>query len=246
MAQNIYDNPDFFAGYTRLPRSEAGLRAVYEWAAFRRLLPARIAGLRALDLGAGLGHYAAWLREQGAREVVAVDLSQRMLDAAEKRYPDPGIVWVRAGLEEFRPDAGGFDLMISALTFHYIEDFAGLIERLVPRLTPGGRLAFSVEHPIFTAHGSADWYKAPDGTRLHWPVDRYRDEGERQTSWFVQGVVKYHRSIETYVNTLLAAGLRLARLEEPEADETVLAAHPEWRDERRRPPFLLLAADKPA
>ena len=38
-AQNIYDDPDFFAGYAKLPRSEHGLGIVYEWPAFQRLLP---------------------------------------------------------------------------------------------------------------------------------------------------------------------------------------------------------------
>jgi len=76
-------------------------------------------------------------------------------------------------------------------------------------------------------------------------VDRYRDEGERRTKWFVDGVVKYHRSVESYVNALLDAGLVLARLEEPEAELAALAEHPEWWDERRRPPFLLLAVDRP-
>jgi hypothetical protein len=57
-------------------------------------------------------------------------------------------------------------------------------------------------------------------------------------------VSKYHRTIETYVNGVADAGLRLARLEEPEGEGALLAAHPEWRDERRRPPFLLMAADR--
>ena len=77
-------------------------------------------------------------------------------------------------------------------------------------------------------------------------VDRYREEGERRTNWFVDGVVKYHRTVESYVNGLLDAGLRLVRLEEPEAeDPALLAEYPAWREERRRPPFLLLAADRP-
>ena len=77
-------------------------------------------------------------------------------------------------------------------------------------------------------------------------MDRYRDEGERRTKWFVDGVVKYCRAwISSYVNALLDAGLVLARLEEPEAEPAALAEHPEWQDERRRPPFLLLAADRP-
>jgi hypothetical protein len=103
-----------------------------------------------------------------------------------------------------------------------------------------------VEHPVYTASGATDWHRGPDGAPRHWPVDRYRDQGERRTNWIVDGVVKYHRTVETYVNTLLEAGLRLVRLEEPEAESAaLLATRPALLDERRRPPFLLIAADRP-
>ena len=244
-AQNIYDDPDFFAGYARLPRSEQGLAAVYEWAAFQRLLPASLAGMRVLDLGCGLGYFAREALARGAREVVGVDLSERMLAEARRRTDDHAIIFVRDSLEGCAGDPASFDLVVSSLALHYTADYAGLVRRIATWLVPGGRFAFSVEHPIFTAHGSSEWHKGPDGTALHWPVDRYRDEGARRTRWFVDGVVKYHRTIETYVNALLDAGLLLARLEEPEAEAALLAQKPEWAEERRRPPFLLLAADRP-
>jgi SAM-dependent methyltransferase len=244
-AQNIYDDPDFFAGYSKLPRSERGLGIVYEWAAFQRLLPASLTDKRVLDLGCGLGYFAREARERGARQVIGVDLSERMLDEARRRTADTGIVYVRESLETFSSDPAAFDLVVSSLALHYIADYAGLARRIATWLAPGGRFAFSVEHPIFTAHGTSDWHKGVDGTVLHWPVDRYRDEGERRTRWFVDGVVKYHRTVETYVNALLDAELRLVRLEEPEADAALLAEKPEWLQERRRPPFLLLAADRP-
>ncbi|MBV9247672.1 MAG: class I SAM-dependent methyltransferase [Acetobacteraceae bacterium] len=244
-AQNIYDDPEFFAGYAQLPRSASGLKAVYEWPAFQRLLPASLDGARVLDLGCGLGYYAEEMRRRGAREVIAVDLSQRMLDAARQRIHDAGIKLVRANLEEFIPEKMAFDLALSSLTLHYVADYPCLVRRVAAALVPGGRFAFSVEHPVFTAAGSSAWHTSPDGAWLHWPVDHYRDEGERRTRWFVDGVVKYHRTVETYVNTLLDAGLHLVRLEEPEAEGAALAEHPEWHEERRRPPFLLLAADRP-
>jgi SAM-dependent methyltransferase len=245
-AQNVYDDPQFFAGYTRLPRSEHGLAAVFEWPAFQRLLPASLANARVLDLGCGLGHFAREARARGARSVLGVDISERMLGEARRRTSDAAISYVRAGLEEFTAEDASFDLAVSSLALHYIADYRALVRRVAAWLVPGGRFAFSVEHPVYTAHGSADWHRDADGKVLHWPVDRYRDEGERRTHWFVDGVVKYHRTVETYVNGLLDTGLRIVRLEEPEADEATLAEKPEWREERRRPPFLLLAADRPA
>jgi SAM-dependent methyltransferase len=244
--QNIYDDPEFFVGYTRLPRSESGLSAVFEWPAFQRLLPASIIGKRVLDLGCGFGYFAREARRRGAREVIGVDISERMLEQARARTNDPGIVYLRSALEEFEPEPVGFDLVVSSLALHYVADYSTVVKRVAGCLVPGGRFAFSVEHPIYTAHGGGDWSFGPDGSRLHWPVDRYREEGVRRTRWFVEGVVKFHRTVETYVNGLLDAGLVLIRLEEPEADAGALAVRPEWADERRRPPFLLLAADRPA
>jgi SAM-dependent methyltransferase len=244
-AQNVYDDPDFFACYARLPRSKTGLSAVYEWPALQRLLPASLRGTRVLDLGCGLGYFAREACARGARQVVGVDISEKMLNEARTHTADSAIVYQRAELERFEPEAGAFDLVVSLLALHYIADYPLVVRRVAACLVPGGRFVFSVEHPIFTAHGSSDWHTGPDGVRLHWPVDRYRDEGERRTHWFVDGVVKYHRTVETYVNALLEAGLRLARLEEPEGEGALLAERPELCEERRRPPFLLLAADRP-
>jgi SAM-dependent methyltransferase len=245
--QNIYDDPAFFAGYSQIPRSVEGLDAVMEWPAFQRLLPPSLTGCRILDLGCGLGYFAREARSRGAGHVVGVDISANMLADARIRGGDSGISYVRSTLEAFEPGTERFDLVVSMLALHYIADFAA-IARLVARcLVPGGRFAFSVEHPIYTASGTTDWHRGPDGTPQHWPVDRYREEGERRTTWFVDGVVKYHRTIETYVNTLLAAGFTLVRIEEPEAESAaLLAKRPAMKDERRRPAFLLIAADRPA
>jgi SAM-dependent methyltransferase len=242
--QNIYDDPAFFAGYSQLPRSISGLAEVYEWPAFQRLLPP-LEGKRVLDLGCGLGNFAREARARGVRHVVGVDLSERMLTEARARGQDTGITYLRSSLEAFEPDAESFDLVVSMLALHYVADYPLIIRRIARCLVPGGRLAISVEHPIYTASGTTAWHIGPDGKWAHWPVDRYREEGERHTHWFVDGVVKFHRTVETYVNTILDAGLALARLEEPEAESSVvLAEHPEWREERRRPVFLLLAADR--
>ena len=52
MAQNIYDTPDFFRGYSQLPRSIHGLDGAPEWPAIRALLP-DLNGKRIVDLGCG-------------------------------------------------------------------------------------------------------------------------------------------------------------------------------------------------
>ncbi len=70
MAQNIYDNPDFFSGYSQLPRQVQGLSGAPEWPAIRALLP-DLADKRIVDLGCGFGWASRWMREQGATSVSA-------------------------------------------------------------------------------------------------------------------------------------------------------------------------------
>ncbi|MGN6466729.1 MAG: SAM-dependent methyltransferase, partial [Rhizobiaceae bacterium] len=54
MAQNIYDDVGFFAGYSGLDRSVHGLAGAAEWPVLRSMLP-DVNGLRVVDLGCGYG-----------------------------------------------------------------------------------------------------------------------------------------------------------------------------------------------
>lgn len=244
MTQNIYDNPEFFEGYSRLPRSIEGLDGAAEWPAMRALLPA-MRGLRVLDLGCGCGCVCRWAREQGAAQVLGIDVSERMLARARATTTDPAITYVRADMERLDLPEASFDLAYSSLALHYIEDLAGLLARVHGALVPGGHLVFSMEHPIFTAPTHPGWVQAADGRRT-WPVDGYLAEGPRVTDWLAKGVVKQHRMLGTCLNLLLRLGFALSHVEEWGPTEQQVAAHPDWADERQRPLFLLVAARRPA
>lgn len=84
MKQNKYDDPAFFARYSEMARSVGGLQAAAEWPAFRGLLP-DLRDKRVLDLGCGFGWHCRYAREQGARSVVGVDLSEKMLRRAGQK-----------------------------------------------------------------------------------------------------------------------------------------------------------------
>src|SRR5207245_7451557 len=128
MAQNIYDNAEFFAGYSQLLRSREGLDGAAEWPSLRAMLP-DMKGRRVLDLGCGFGWFCRWAREAGARSATGVDVSERMLERARGDTNDGAITYQRADLETFKIAAGAFDLIYSSLTFHYVEGLRGLIEQ---------------------------------------------------------------------------------------------------------------------
>ena len=104
---------------------------------------------------------------------------------------------------------------------------------------------FSVEHPIYTAPAHPGWVPDGDGQQS-WPLNSYQIEGERRTDWLVEGVVKQHRTIATYVNTLIRHGFRLQRLEEWGPTPEELSKLPELESEIQRPTFLLVAAHRDA
>lgn len=244
MAQNIYDDPAFFAKYGQLPRSAHGLDVAYEWPLFRALL-GNVRGKHVLDLGCGAGGLARRLREMGAERVLGIDISEKMLAKARVQTDDTGIEFRRDDLEAFDPGDARFDLAVSSLAFHYVPDFAALCRGVAAALVPGGTFVFSAEHPMTTARAEQDWCTDAGGKRLHWPVDGYNEEGERHTNWLGSKVIKQHRTIASYVNALIDAGLTLARLEEPVPDADFVATNPRLADETRRPPFLLVKAVRP-
>ncbi len=240
MTQNIYDNPDFFTNYSRLPRSVEGLDGAPEWPSLRAMLP-DLRGQRVLDLGCGFGWFCRWARSAGAASVRGIDVSERMLDRARASTGDPAIRYDRADLETPDLPAAAFDLVYSSLALHYLEHLERLIAQVHHTLVPGGALVFSVEHPVATAPAAPGWSADATGHRS-WPLNGYLDEGPRTTDWLAKGVVKQHRTLATYLNLLSDCGFTLDRIEEWAPSPAQVAAHPEWADERIRPPFLLVSA----
>src|SRR6266545_530695 len=121
MAQNIYDNEEFFEGYSRLPRSVEGLDGAPEWPALRALLP-DLRGLDVLDLGCGFGWFCRWARGQGAAHVLGIDVSERMLARSRATTLDTAISYTRADMEHLELSAASFNLVYSSLALHYVED----------------------------------------------------------------------------------------------------------------------------
>ena len=243
MKENPYDNPCFFEKYSQMLRSSQGLEGAGEWRELEKLLP-DFSGKRVLDLGCGYGWHCAYAAQHGAAAVLGTDLSEKMLATAQAKNGAPQITYRRSAMEDLAFPDGSFDVILSSLALHYVRDFVPLVERIVRWLTPGGHFIFSVEHPVFTAYGSQDWYYGPEGEILHFPVDNYYYEGKRDAVFLGEHVVKYHRTLTTYLNTLLEQGLVLRHVVEPQPPENMLDL-PGMRDEMRRPMMLLVSADKP-
>ncbi|KAF1982523.1 methylase [Aulographum hederae CBS 113979] len=262
--QNIYDNPTFFATYSTFLRQTAGLPGAPEWPPLLSFLggPASLSGTRVLDLGCGFGWFCRFAREQGAVGAVGVDYSERMLERARE--------YVRGDLDELDLAELGVedeevDVVFSSLTFHYLLNLEELFKKVFKALKPGGKFVFSVEHPIMTAprDPAPSWGSDTSGKpgadtstststsnssggkdKEYWPLNSYYFEGPRVTDWLAPGVVKQHRTTETFLRLLLRCGFRVTGFREWMPSDGDLERFPEWERERHKPSFLLVGVVK--
>lgn len=165
MTQNIYDQPEFFEGYSQLGRSVEGLGGAPEWPALRAMLP-DLRDLRVVDLGCGHGWFCQWARERGAAQVVGLDVSEKMLARAKSAAPDAAVTYERADMEQLDLPQAHFDLVYSSLALHYVKDAARLFAVIHRALAPRGNLVFSTEHPIYMAPTKPGWLIDAEGPRL--------------------------------------------------------------------------------
>jgi len=242
MKENKYDNDIFFEKYSQMSRSKQGLSGAGEWETLKKMLP-DFKGKQVLDLGCGYGWHCIYAVENGASSVVGIDISHKMLETAKEKTKFSEVEYRCCAVEDVDYPSESFDIILSSLAFHYIKDYNSLVRNIYRMLTPGGMLVFTVEHPVFTAQGTQDWYYDEKGEILHFPVDNYYYEGERTAVFLGEKVIKYHRTLTTYLNTLLTHGFILNQIVEPQPPESMMDITG-MKDEMRRPMMLVVSATK--
>lgn len=140
----VFDLPELDEWSWDIPQAGPGIDVLGE-----------VAGLRVLDLGAGVGRHAARLAALGAH-VTAVDASPTQYERALARYPDtPGLRLVCADAVDHLREAAPYDLIYSVSGVPFLDP-----HRLLPALAngsrPGGRLLFSALHTNSHGHGPSD------------------------------------------------------------------------------------------
>ncbi|MDQ3803630.1 MAG: class I SAM-dependent methyltransferase [Acidobacteriota bacterium] len=170
-------------------------------------LPAVIAlagdvrGRRVLDVGCGPGRHAEKLLDAGA-DLTGIDISEGMLAAARQRCGGRGR-FLRADFTRAKFDPGSFDLITASLCLMYARSLRPVFRRFGSWLAPGGRLVFSIYHPV------RFFQKVPDF-----------NFAERRKVWIhLAGcdvtVWNYYHPLGDYFDALLAHGFELQRFVEP-------------------------------
>lgn len=183
-----------------------------------------VAGQDMLEFGAGAAQGSRWCARAGAR-AVATDISGAMLvrgralDAGPQTRP-PSYVQCDAARLPFA-DAT-FDTVFSAYgALPFVADSQGLLLEVARVLRPGGQLVFSVSHPIRWALPDVPGDAGLTVRHSYFDRDAYVEADAAGRATYVE----HHRTMGDRVRELVAAGLRLTDLVEPQWPEG--AVH-EW------------------
>lgn len=120
-----------------------------------------------------------------------------------------------------------FDGVVCALALVDIPDLAATLRTVHRILKPGGWFVFLITHPCFAAP-HAHWYTEPDGS-IAWAIRSYFNEGfyrAEEGGTLCKQVGAHHRTLATYLNSLIAAGFSITRIVEPQRMDVTETRNP--------------------
>ncbi len=91
---------------------------------------------RVLEVGCGWGELAEWIARETGAEVVATDLSERMVELARERGLDARV----ADVQRLPFADAVFDVVVAAWMLYHVPDLERGIAEIARVLRPGGRL----------------------------------------------------------------------------------------------------------
>jgi SAM-dependent methyltransferase len=222
-----------WARWARTPGHDRHFHS-YNWPRFAELIPDP--GQATLDLGCGEGRLGVALHAAGHR-LTGVDTAPLLTDlAAQTGAYEQVVVADAAGLPF--PD-GAFDLVIAFMSLQDMDDAAGAVLEAARVLIPGGRMVAGFVHPFASAHLGRDSAEPASYFDTHRTLDEVERNGIRLEFHQI------HRSLQSWLEMFLAAGLAIQDVREPRPDERHALSDSGLAKSRRHPSFLHLRALRP-
>ncbi|WP_421901045.1 class I SAM-dependent methyltransferase [Maridesulfovibrio sp.] len=208
--------------------------ALFERPSLQAMLP-NLEGKAVLDLGCASGEHSRHLAKQGAH-VTAIDVSQTMIEILQQQSIENLSCYVQDisnGLPAEQDTS--FDIVISALTIHYLKDLDLLFTDISRVLKPNGLFIFSTHHPVldFEASASGNYFKCELITE----------------KWDVIGdpveVSFYRRPLTELFAAITQAGLCITGLNEGKPQKEIQEFNPAaYKRLSTKPNFLFIECSK--
>ncbi|MBH0780241.1 class I SAM-dependent methyltransferase [Nocardia bovistercoris] len=185
-----------------------------------------VAGRRVLEVGCGSAPCSRWLAARGALPV-GLDLSRSMLarGAAVMDRGGPRVPLVQAGAEDLPFADESFDLACSSFgAIPFVADSARVMREVARVLRPGGRWVFSVNHPMRWIFLDDPGERGLTATVSYFDRSPYVERDADGTPTYVE----HHRTVGDRVREIVAAGLVLEDIVEPDWPEWLEQEWGQW------------------
>jgi SAM-dependent methyltransferase len=203
----------------------------YERPAMIELLPKNLEGSRVLDAGCAAGWYTEYLLTKGALPI-AIDLSPEMVESTKRRTQGKVDVYCSDLSKDLPFEPNSFDIIISSLTLHYIEDWNKTFAEFSRVLNSNGIILFSTHHPIMDISMS----ESNDYFSTELLKDYWKRDGESIELQF------YRRPMQDIVN-VTTSFFSLDSIIEPIPTDEFRTQYPDsYTKLIRRPNFLIIKA----
>lgn len=162
------------------------------------------------DLGCGQGELSRRLAEAGG-VVTGIDFSQKLLDIAQNYPSSVSIDWIHDDAQELKKvPSEQFDIVVSNLVLMDVPDFQKVFQSSYRILKHDGIMIWIIMHPCFQSPHSET---LEDGARR---ITNYSEQWWKSNGiGTIRGTLgAYHRPLENYINSFMAAGFRLKLIRE--------------------------------
>lgn len=174
-----------------------------------------VRGRDVLEVGCGAAQGARWLVGQGAR-VTAFDISMGQLAQARRLDERTGtrVPWLLQADAQALPLAdASYDVVVSAFgAIPFVADGAGVVRECARVLRPGGRLVFSVTHPLRWVFPDDPGPAGLTVRQSYFDRTPYVEVDDAGRAVYVE----HHRTLGDRIRELVAAGFVLDDVVEPE------------------------------
>jgi ubiquinone/menaquinone biosynthesis C-methylase UbiE len=177
---------------------------------FESLIPHDFQGKNVLDVGCGNGRHSEIFCERGANKVVAMDLSESMLEQAKVRKKEKQLnqlELVRADSDHLPVGKEKFDFIFSRFSLMYSGEIEEVVKNLSDSLSDGGEILVEVN-----IANMQDQKQQIDNKKKPIPLILAIDNKKVNLKNFAY-------SIEEYTDAFEKAGLRVKYVEQFPADE---------------------------
>ena len=197
-----------------------------------------------LDLACGSGAYSRLFCEYGAKNVLGVDYSIRMIENAIESTPsDMPISYVHDNGESFRGDQK-FDICFHSYLLNYAScnnSLKRMCETIYCNLNNNGRMV-----GIMSMLGKCPG-NAITCCEFYTTFDKPPSEGERYEVYFRgqdESISNYNWSKESYQNILKFVGFKNIKWYLPMYNKSTLLTEENWQELITYPVFFAVSADK--